>query len=120
VGGWPDATEAFALIAEIVLVSYLIMLENFLSESEMLKIGDKHHRLHEGLHGRRVRRQVEPKDLEVAAILGVDGSISRGASQRVAQTISTRTGSVVDPILKIFLEDYGTSISARSIFEWSL
>ena len=32
-------------------------------------------------------------------------------------TIITRTGGVVGPMIKIFLEDYGISHSARSIYE---
>jgi hypothetical protein len=34
------------------------------------------------------------------------------------RTIATRTGGVVDPIIKISLEDYGISHIARSISEW--
>jgi hypothetical protein len=37
VGGWPNAFVAIATIAEIILVSYLIMLANFLSESDMIE-----------------------------------------------------------------------------------
>jgi hypothetical protein len=37
VGGRPNASVAFAAIAEIIFVSYLIMLASFLSESEMME-----------------------------------------------------------------------------------
>jgi hypothetical protein len=37
IGGWPSASVAIATTVEIILVSYLIMLANFLSESDMME-----------------------------------------------------------------------------------
>jgi len=48
-------------------------------------VGEHHHRLHGRLHDRRVRGPTEPKTVEVAAFMGVDGPVPRGASQSLAQ-----------------------------------
>ena len=114
---------AFATLAEVILVSYLILVANFLSKADMMAwidsvIGCTADYMAGKYLGDESQEPSQEPWAAPAAWASTDQHIVTQVKTWLA-AVATRDCGVVDPIIKIFLEDFHLSLSSMSIYKWA-